>query len=243
MKVQNVDSLKKVDGKSIERRIYDEIHAAIANLRLSPGTKLVEESLADVFGVSRARLRNVLLLLAKEQIVKLEPNRGAYVAEPSIEEARQVLAARRVIEDAVLRGAITHVTADDIEKLRRVVDAEKQARAREDRGACLKLTGEFHVILAEACGNPILSGFLKELISRCYLILAIYERPLVEGCSQMDHRILIEQLEAGDPDRAAEQMRLHFDNIESQLDLTPPEIKKVSFHEIFSDFSKQRRHP
>ena len=101
---------QKPQPNTKESRIYDEIHRAIAERRLEPGTKLAEESLADVFGVSRARIRKVLLLLAKEHVVKLEPNRGAFVWRPSVEEARNVLDARRAIELYLVKVAASNVT-------------------------------------------------------------------------------------------------------------------------------------
>src|SRR4051812_8935590 len=79
---------------AIYRRIYEAIWAQ----ELPPGTRLREDQLAKLFSVSRARVRKVLSLLAYEGLVQIEPNRGASVAKPSPEEARQLFAARRAIE-------------------------------------------------------------------------------------------------------------------------------------------------
>jgi DNA-binding transcriptional MocR family regulator len=80
------------------QRIYEHIVRAVEEHRLPPGTKLGEETLADLFGVSRARVRQALHHLSLRHIVTLHPNRGAFVAEPSIKEARAVFAARRLVE-------------------------------------------------------------------------------------------------------------------------------------------------
>ena len=79
-----------------EDAIYERLMAAIFEHRLPPGTKLGEESLAAIFGVSRARIRRVLPRLAHDGVVHLEPNRGAFVAKPTVQEARDVFEARRV---------------------------------------------------------------------------------------------------------------------------------------------------
>ena len=81
-----------------ENDIYERMVATILDHRLSPGTKLVEDKLATAFGVSRTRIRPVLVRLANEQIVTLTPNRGAMVAQPTQTEAREVFEVRRMIE-------------------------------------------------------------------------------------------------------------------------------------------------
>src|SRR6201996_5333538 len=88
-------------GQTAESHIYHRIHAAIAEHRLLPGARLVEDQLGEVFGVSRMRIRSVLHSLARDKVVTIHRNRGAEVASPSVEEAKDVFAARRVIEVAL----------------------------------------------------------------------------------------------------------------------------------------------
>ena len=81
-----------------ENEIYERMVATILDHRLPPGTKLIEEKLASAFGVSRTRVRPVLVRLANEQVVTLTPNRGAMVAQPTEAEAREVFEVRRLIK-------------------------------------------------------------------------------------------------------------------------------------------------
>src|SRR3989475_11872460 len=83
---------------TIDHVVYDGIHRAILEQRLPPGTKLGEESLSSLFDVSRARVRRILLRLAHDKSVELRPNRGAYVAQPSAQDAREAFTARRIVE-------------------------------------------------------------------------------------------------------------------------------------------------
>src|SRR5262245_56588564 len=71
------------------QRIVDSITTAIVERRLMPGTKLAEQKIADIFAVSRTVVRQALNQLSRDKLVTLTPARGAYVAEPSVEEARQ----------------------------------------------------------------------------------------------------------------------------------------------------------
>ncbi|MGN6659788.1 MAG: GntR family transcriptional regulator, partial [Achromobacter mucicolens] len=143
--------------------IYERIYRAILDNRLKPGTKLVEERLAEIFEVSRPRIREVLARLAHEQIVELFPQRGAYVAKPSIEKARDVFEARRLIEPAVVRRLTQNLTPEKLARLREHVVLEHDARKRDDKRAIIRLAGEFHILLSELAGNGELARTMREL--------------------------------------------------------------------------------
>src|SRR3954452_17589542 len=83
--------------------VHERIWSAIMDHSLPPQTRLVEQRLCEIFGLGRTRLRQVLQRLAHERVVTLMPNRGAMVAKPSVREAREVFAARRVIEAGVVQ--------------------------------------------------------------------------------------------------------------------------------------------
>lgn len=206
-------------GEQAEKELYREIRRAIAERRLVPGIKLTEDSLASLFKVSRARVRKVLLLLAKEHIVKQEPNRGAFVWRPTVAEARNILDSRRLIEIYMVREAAKRARPEQIAELRQILREEAKARQDQDTARTMRLSGEFHLKLGECANNSILLDFLNSLISRCYLILAVYQRRDVETCPQDDHSIIVDLVEAGEIEAAAERLNVHFDHIEAELDL------------------------
>jgi DNA-binding GntR family transcriptional regulator len=210
-------------GRDIERSIYEEMHRAISDRRLPPGTKLVEEHLADAFGVSRARSRSVLQSLARDKVVTLEPNRGAFVSHPSPDEARQVFAARKVLEVGLAEAVVAGVTDKALEKLRKHVAIEEQTEHGPDRHRDLKNSHDFHMLLAQFADNPVLEAFLGELLARSALITAIYERSDGSLCSHVSHRHLIDILEKRDRQAYAEAMLVHLHEVEANLDLTEPE--------------------
>jgi DNA-binding GntR family transcriptional regulator len=219
--------------RSREQVIYEEIHRAIAERRLLPGAKLTEEALGEVFGVSRARIRKVLLLLAKGNIVQLEPNRGAFVWRPTVRDARNVLDARRVIELDVINGAVAHATAKDFAQMRSIIAEEKKALADADYSRSMRLSGEFHMALANSAQNPILSEFLSGLISRCYLILATYQKRDAQTCPQTDHEDIVALIEKRDLAGALAAQRHHFDHIENELDLSEKQPVSLTLKQIF----------
>src|ERR1700709_2614177 len=88
---------------SLDDQVYARIYDAIAGQELPPGTRLREDHMRQIFGVSRARIRKVFSRLTFEGLVQIEPNRGASVARPTAGEARENFAARRAIEAAIVR--------------------------------------------------------------------------------------------------------------------------------------------
>ena len=111
-----------------ENEIYERMVAAILDHRLPPGMKLVEDRLATAFGVSRTRVRPVLVRLANEQIVALTPNRGATVAQPTEREAREVFEVRRMIEPFLIEYFIAQAQPADISTLTHCIANEEEAR-------------------------------------------------------------------------------------------------------------------
>jgi DNA-binding GntR family transcriptional regulator len=219
---------------SPEAEIQEAIHEAIAERQLPPGTKLAEDQLAGVFGVTRARIRSVLQALARDKVVTLLPNRGAFVAQPSVKEAREVFAARRLIEVALTREAARFVDGAGLNRLRRQVEKEKIAQDGRSRRAELKASHEFHAMIAEIAGNSTIQAFVEELLLRSALITSIFERPMAESCSCDVHERLIDLMEKRDEAGLAAEMEAHLEEIESRLALFENEPQPADLKSIFS---------
>ncbi|QXG34600.1 GntR family transcriptional regulator [Pseudomonas viridiflava] len=199
--------------------VYAHIFDAILEQRLAPGTRLSEEALGEIFGVSRTIIRRALSRLGHEGVVLLRPNRGAVVASPSVEEARQVFFARRMVEKAITELAVEHATAAQLAQLRQMVSDERDSFSRGDRGAGIRLSGEFHLQLAVAARNAPLISFQRSLVSQTSLIIAQYETGNRTHCSYDEHNQLIDAIEARDAALAVELMMHHMDHIDSKLNL------------------------
>ena len=215
---------RKPTGARAEREtsvdeIYEKIYIAILEHRLHPGTKLGEERMAEIFGVSRARIREVLARLAHEQIVELFPQRGAYVAKPTPEQARDVFEARRLIEPAVLRRMVDTLTPEKIQRLRQHLELEADAHRRNDKRAVIRLSGEFHTLLAELAGNSALARTMRELCMLTCLTIFLYDAPTAQSCRDDEHQMIIEALAKKDRARAEKIMLQHLDHIEGSLQL------------------------
>ena len=207
--------------------IYDGVRKAIAEHRLMPGTKLSEDRLGAIYGVSRTVIRGVLLRLAHEMLVTLLPNRGAFVASPTPQDAREVFEARRLIEPKLVEQACESATRAQVAKLRHHVHLEEKARADGDRHTTVRLSGEFHLMVADMAGKGVFSRMMQELTSLTCLIILIYDAPTAAACPNDEHASIVDAIEHGNAKCAVRIMLEHLDHIEASLSLDPrPMVKE-----------------
>ncbi|MEO8137254.1 MAG: GntR family transcriptional regulator [Betaproteobacteria bacterium] len=213
--------------------IAERVLGAIMEHRLPPGTKLVEEKLAAVFGVSRTKIRQALARLTHDEILTVYPNRGTFVASPTVEEARHVFNARRLIEPELVRRLAANPTREQIGVLRESAVREHEARASDDRRAIIRLSGEFHILLAEIAGNPFVVKTVRELASLTCLIIALYDSPNTPACPHHEHGEILDAIAKRDGKRAGTLMIEHLDHVERALDLNTPSSEVIDLGTVF----------
>lgn len=220
-------------GKLDTDGVYERILAAILDHSLPPETRLVESDLCEIFGLGRTRMRQVLQRLAHERVVTLMRNRGAMVARPSAQEARDVFAARRVLEKGIVEAFLASAGPRELQRLHAHLAKEERAWLDQDRRAMLKLSGDFHLLVAEAAGNGILTEMLRDLVSRSSLIIAVYQSPSARPCPPDAHRELTTLLEQRDG-RAVDAMVQHLDHVMTDLRFGDALDKSVDLHSVFT---------
>ena len=206
---------------SSTQRIVDAVTTAIVERRLMPGTKLAEQAIADLFRVSRTVVRQALNQLSRDHLVRLEPSRGAFVAQPSVQEARQVFEVRRMIETAMIRQLCAAITPAQLAELRRHLRDEREAVVRTDVTGRTRLLGDFHVVLARMLGNEVLAQMLADLLARCSLVALMYQSADSAGHSLLEHVAIVDALARRDARAAARLMDAHLQHVERQVRLHP----------------------
>jgi DNA-binding GntR family transcriptional regulator len=206
-----------ITKKTTDKDVYHEIFDAILAFRLQPGTKLTEDDLAHIFGVGRTTIRRALVRLAHDHIVDLEPNKGAYVARPSVKQAIEIIGARRVIEAAIVADVCANASAQDFKMLRELVTAEQHSNDHEKLAEGLRLSGDFHLMLANVSANTTLQRIITTLVPQTSLIIVLYERPGQPQCSHVEHFELIDVMEKGEVKAAIKLMDAHLAGIEAKL--------------------------
>lgn len=202
--------------------IRESLRNAIIDRRLTPGTKLSEAEVGQLFDVSRTVVRSALQMLAFEGLIKTERNRGAFVSNPTPDEARQVFASRRLIEPGIMAAAVECLTEEDLLAFRQQLKEETlylQQRGPSARRAEIKASGDFHLLLAKVAGNAILQKFMDELVARSSLVIALYGGSGVSSCGHNEHEEILNAMAARDAVRASALMLHHIDHIEADLDL------------------------
>ncbi|MDN2663273.1 GntR family transcriptional regulator [Psychromonas sp. 14N.309.X.WAT.B.A12] len=200
-------------------KIAESITNAIMEHRIAPGSKLSESRMATAFEVSRTKINQSLLMLSESGLVQQLPNRGFFVSSPSIDEAKQVFFLRQLLEPEIIKELLKNIKLKDIKRLHRHLNAEKEARASSNRRLIIRLSGEFHMLLAEMCGNRYINKMMAELCPLTCLIIALYDVPNTPACPEDEHTTIVAAIESGDEEQAISLMKHHLTHIEMALNL------------------------
>ena len=215
-----------------ENFIVECIYNAVMEHRLAPSTKLSELKLCDTFGVGRMRVRRALLLLSNQGIVDLETNRGAFVASPSPVEANEVFEARTLLESSIARHVVADIRPGDLAMLRQHISLESVARDNNKGVDLIRLSGEFHVKLAQASGNTILWRVVRELVTRSSLIVGLFGTSSHMVCPENEHSNILAAIECGEADDAEAKMIDHLNRIREGLNFSAPKPQEGDLAEI-----------
>ncbi|CAI8995449.1 transcriptional regulator NanR [compost metagenome] len=200
--------------------LYSRVLDAIFEQRIHSASRFTEESLAQMFGARRSDMRDVLTRLSHQQIIILRVNHRPRVAELDAEQTRQTLHARRLAEIMLVRLACQRPCAQDLKRLRTLVDNERQCA---ERGQAIRLSGEFHLQLAEMAGNAPLAHFLGSLVPLTSLAIAQCEEQTHSFCAWQEHLAIVDAVERGNAATAVMLINRHLDHLEQTLLNTPRE--------------------
>jgi DNA-binding GntR family transcriptional regulator len=206
------------------QRIVDSITNAIADRRLMPGTKLSEQKIGDIFDVSRTVVRQAFNQLSRDRLVVLEPARGAFVAKPTAEEARDVFEVRSILETAVTRQLCAVITDAQIRQLRDHLAQEQAALKNDEIPGRTRLLGDFHLVLARMLGNQVLVQMLSELLTRSSLIALMRQSTQSAEESHEEHVAIVDAFERRDVKAAVRLVDKHLGNVQRNLDMDQQRI-------------------
>ena len=235
-----VKSAKRTPKIGIDRagQIYRALRHAIIEQALEPGAKLPEDSIGERFGASRTIVRHALGQLAAEGLVELRRNRGAMVATPSWDEARDIFDVRLGLEGLVVARLVGRLTPEQIKRLQAHVDEEEKARGNNEP-LSIRLATEFHILLAEMTGSPVLTRYVSEIASRCGLTLALYSRPHSSECAVSEHRAIIGALANGDAARTAGLMNQHLEAVAGRALIVPRPPKDRDIKNVLASYADE----
>jgi len=191
-------------------RIRAALLLAIEGGTLQPGDAVDEKELADRFGVSRTPVREALLTLAAQHLVRIVPRSGIHVHAPAASELVGMLEALSETEAVVARLCALRMDPTQRERMQRLADATREAAAQGDRLAYEAANDLFHEALYEGCGNQIVVEQVRQLRLR----LAAFRRRVRDQpgrlqSSAAEHDAVVAGIVDSDAERASQAMREH----------------------------------
>ncbi len=190
--------------------------------------------MGEVFGVGRTVVRGALHALAHRELVTIQRNRGAFVAQPSLREAREVFEARALLEPRTAESAARRARAADIRLLRDHIADEHRAIAVGDVGRAVYLSGAFHNRIARIADQDTIADFIERLVARSALIIALYWKRRDTLCERHAHDALLAAFEARDAALAAGLMQSHLVDLISGLDLREKPASPASLRQALN---------
>jgi DNA-binding GntR family transcriptional regulator len=219
-----------------DEAVYAAIRRAMHMGRLAPGTKLQEPVLARVLKVSRERVRKALHRLVHEGWLAAVPNRGTFVPSLSVEEMREIYDVRSMLEAAIVRRLSAEHGAAAAKRLKAHIAAEKAAVRQDDRGRLFELSGDFHILLAELCGNEELTKLLRALLTRSTMHFSLAAPQQLHNCAgPHDHGDIVEAILGGKTERASKLMLAHLVGLVELQSARPPAQKPIGLEEAFAE--------
>jgi DNA-binding GntR family transcriptional regulator len=207
-------------------QVYEAIKREIIRGGLAPDSQLSEADLSDRFGVSRTPVREALIRLAEDEMVKIVPRVGTFVAPISIEFVLEAQFLREHIECALMEDVCRHISPEDVARLAAIVDRQRRLTTNVDKDEFLALDEEFHSMLATVSHHPGAWRIIQQ--SKAHLDRARYlslKMPLHMGEIVAQHDRIVDAVRRRDASTAEAAMRIHVREILATLekiDLTLP---------------------
>ena len=196
-------------------RVAEILRSRITEGRLPPGTRLSEEDIGAALGVSRNTLREAFRLLAHERLLVHEFNRGVFVRRLTVDDVHDLYRFRRLVEGGVLRTSPPDAPLDDV---RHAVEAGESAAADGRWVDVGTANMRFHQAVAALAGSPRVEEAMRHVLAELRLVFHVMAAPRTFHEPYLaENRRILDLLESGDVDGAAETLERYLTAAEEQL--------------------------
>lgn len=202
-----------IERRSLHLELVERLRPLIVESQLKAGDKVPEKELCERFRVSRTPMREALKVLAAERLVRLEPNRGAWVTKVTIEEVEEVFPILGVLEALSGELACSNITDAEIRHIRQIHDQMMECYRDRDLAGYFRINQEIHRAILLAAKNQSLTNSCQALSAR--MQRARYAANLSEerwANAVGEHEQIIQSLEARDGKQLGEILRQHMKN-------------------------------
>lgn len=189
--------------KPLRILVYEELRMLIMTGQIKPGTRMMEIELAESMGVSRTPVREAIRQLEKDNLVTIEPRRGAYVSDISAVDLEDMLIVREPLEGLATYLAAQNMTAEELAELEKVNEAYGNAVVEKDTEKMIQADTKFHNLITQGSRNQYLINILLELQEQVLRFRYIYFKSMKRAEDVInEHRIILECLKNGNSEEA-----------------------------------------
>lgn len=217
--------------QSVEQFVYNTLKSSILTRKLAPGTQLVEIPISEQLNISRTPVRNAIRKLAREQLVNIIPNKGAFVVNPSKEEIEQAYELRSELEIMAAKKSVHMLLPEDFTRMNRYLEDELEALENKNLVDYLEANKNFHLTIIEKCGNKFLIEFIEKLMNETQIYLILFDTFFEELPSPAhgpeEHKLIVSYLQKQDLGNLENILNRHYKNAIASLAIQPREYKSV----------------
>lgn len=196
--------------------IYSHLRDEILDRRLSAGERLSVPAIAERFQVSRSPVREAVLRLVQNDFAQEIRNRGATVTHVRVEDLGPLYEVREVLEGLAAGLSAVHATREQLGALQRNLTRHEAAVAAGDLTAHIALDLQFHALITEAAGNPVLLAHLEKIHQKIRLGMLEAGQAGAEVALR-EHRGILQAILAGDRELAESLAKAHVHRVRSDL--------------------------
>jgi DNA-binding GntR family transcriptional regulator len=218
-----------LENRTLREQVADHLRREILSSRLAPGAELSEVALARSLGISRGPLREALGQLAAEGLVTIVPRRGAVVKRLTRQEFIDAYQVREALESLAIKLAVPRLTVGAKAELHRMAEQMERAAQAGDTDRFFEINRQFHASLVHASGNSKLEEMHGQLVAQMGRLMkkSVELRGGMEQ-SASEHAAILEAVDAGDPERAAQLLEEH-------IEIPQRVLRSSAAREIFGD--------
>ena len=213
--------------KPLREIVYEELKRQIMVGEIQPGTRMMEVELADEMGVSRTPVREAIRKMEKEGLVTIEPRRGAYASDISVQEMLDVLEVRQDLEGMAAAIAAKKIQPDQKNQLRELGERYKKAIESGDIAEIIDLDEEFHKSIVGISDNKTLIQMVSKLQELALRFRYLYYEDFSRFRNQpAEHHLITEAIISGDSDSARRLAEEHLSHLKDFVEREAENLTK-----------------
>jgi DNA-binding GntR family transcriptional regulator len=201
------------DKYSLRGRVFQKIREDILDGNYKEGEELKEVAIGGELGVSRTPVREAFRQLELEGLIRIVPNKGAYVTGITAKDVHDIYMIRSLLEGLAARWACEHITDSQMEEMEENIYLAEFHAKKEHMDQMAELDNRFHDILYEACDSKMLEHLLKDFHQ---YVMRVRQKTLSTNsrgkASNDEHKLIMEAIKAKDPDNAEKLAHQHMIN-------------------------------